>query len=225
MLPVHPWGRGGGVSQQVTVICAGRGWAAGSRGVSGLRGKPEPAAAPGWGERRRKVPLPPCPRAVLLPFQLPWLHVTGCRPATPAPPRGLPLSPVSPRPAVASAQGWCRRLRVWEAEDVSTAEPCGRDEDKVGPEPVRASGRPPGQRQLCPDSKAMAGLFSSPTVFRQLSARCRCPPPRRSWALASPSKPSFMLTLFMGSLVFLTVSPWWQRPCACPQCSGRRASG
>ena len=147
LLPVHPWGRGGGVSQQVTVICAGRGWAAGSRGVSGLRGKPEPAAAPGWGERRRKVPLPPCPRAVLLPFQLPWLHVTGCRPATPAPPRGLPLSPVSPRPAVASAQGWCRLRRCHLLRrgvrgcEGAPAAPCQVGAAWASPEQVRVGGR------------------------------------------------------------------------------------
>ena len=78
---------------------------------------------------------------------------------------------------------------------MSTAELCGRGEDKVGPEPVRASGRPPGQRRLCPDSEAMVGLFSSPTVFRQLSARCRRP--RRRWTLASLLGPGITLKAFL----------------------------
>lgn len=87
------------------------------------------------------------------------------------------------------------------------AEPCRRGEDKVGPELVRASGRPPVRRRPYSDSEATMGLFPCPSVFCQVSARCRLP--RRYWTLASPSKPSsrFTLTLFMGSLVFLTVKP------------------
>lgn len=74
---------------------------------------------------------------------------------------------------------------------MSTAKPCGRGEDKVGRELVRASGRPPGQRWLCSDSEATVGLLPSPTVFRQLSAQCHCP--RCYWTLASPSGPGITL--------------------------------
>ena len=72
---------------------------------------------------------------------------------------------------------------------MSTAEPCGRGEDKVGQELVRASGRPPGQRWLCSDSEATVELFPSPTVFRQPSAQCPC----CHWTLASPSGPGITL--------------------------------